>query len=146
MHNPSAGELGIKTEAQLKDFVENDLPNFKLVTFGWTRIFIHESRVHAVACCLLSFGVATSQECPCSRKNHRFHYVRLLDYVLYDGQRGRRGGVGYESPVFSVWGVHGNNVRNVVRVIFPIGNLRLLVVNAFHIERSTSICALTSLS
>ena len=56
------------------------------------------------------------------------------------------GGGGYESPVFSVWGVQGNNVRNVVRVIFPIGNLRLLVVNAFHIERSTSICALTSLS
>ena len=32
MHNPSAGELGITTREQLEDFVENDLPNFNLVT------------------------------------------------------------------------------------------------------------------
>lgn len=31
LHNPSAGELGITTRQQLEDFVENDLPNFKLV-------------------------------------------------------------------------------------------------------------------
>lgn len=32
IHNPFATELGITTQQQLEDFVENDLPNFKLVT------------------------------------------------------------------------------------------------------------------
>lgn len=32
MHNPAAGELGITTQRELEDFVENALPKFKLVT------------------------------------------------------------------------------------------------------------------
>ena len=32
MHNPVAGELGITTQQELDDFVENSLPKFKLVT------------------------------------------------------------------------------------------------------------------
>lgn len=32
MHNPVAGELGITTQQELDDFVENALPKFKLVT------------------------------------------------------------------------------------------------------------------